>query len=396
MKLGAFGGGYPHEPIVVNVNGSNLQPKLPPAEVNPKEPIVPESSRCNQMNNDGDIENFADKFIKMAKLLASTMVDMIAIVEGAPNHLIQSYHFKKIVDACHQLLGHINGSSSSSQTPWQTQFIETEADDDFWADAERVTVIAEIEMAMAKRNDFLKKADDVPSFSLGLTQEIWDGVDKVVRDINFMSRDDDDEDETCLRDQGNGSMDMFGKLNFEGDSVVDQYVGKNKKVVIAGTHHMERREKGTMKKTAMFKSPFIQRVINIAAKLSNVEKTLWFWIFHYNDANPGEVVFASGAFQIKRLEMMTMTGRVEINNNILDVWSIVLNHKELSRAPESPCRFFASTKPSCFSIDEEFGTWFSPEKVELFNQCMDEEIERTKGIKISDIDLVNVANIYAF
>ncbi|KAH6762241.1 hypothetical protein C2S52_019674 [Perilla frutescens var. hirtella] len=492
IKLGAFGGGYPHEPVKVKIEQIEANNSSDVIEV--KKTSHVKTSQYGANNLDTDIDMYAEKFIQTTKLLAVNMVNIIALVEGAPQQFKGNELYKKMVGACHQLLGCIDVASTSSSTPAQTQFLDTHAEDEFWADAGRLAEIEEIEKAMAKRNEFVKITDDGPSFSLGLTQDGWGGVDNVMRDINFMNSNSVDETETLvIRSPMSEGVELHKNIHIGGEPQEKQILPKIHKVVrtsdgipfeleqdqhgrfvSAGkakekigsvghlpnekdiennevevsnargkkqigcvghlpnekdiennevevsnargkkqgkkvkcvlklgkqkvqigdpeTHHMERRNKANLKKTGLLLSPYIERVINLSAKLSNTEKTLWFWIFHNKNADPEEIVFDSGSVEIRRRVMATMRGDCEIGNDILDAWSTIMNHKKMSRSLGSTYRFFATTKlnilcDQCFCIAEDIGPLDSPERLEMFVRAMDDEIKNAKGVKLSDIEL---------
>ncbi|KAH6804052.1 hypothetical protein C2S51_032299 [Perilla frutescens var. frutescens] len=165
IKSGGFGGGYPREAIIVMLRNNMLK-----ADYGIKLPIDFKTDVEKEKDKDGCVDEFAEKFIQKAKLFAITMVELIAMVDSAPQHMAEPLQLKKIVDASLQLFGRGNYiESSSCQSSVQTQFIETQTDDEFWGKPEIIAMIEEIETAMNKRNDFIKNLPDGPSFSLGIT-----------------------------------------------------------------------------------------------------------------------------------------------------------------------------------------------------------------------------------
>ncbi|KAH6786408.1 hypothetical protein C2S52_005960 [Perilla frutescens var. hirtella] len=144
IKSDGFGGGYPREPI----------------------PIV--------------LDMFAERFMQKAKLLAITMVEIIAMVDGAPQQL---------------------------------------ADEEFLGNPNMIAMIEEIESAMLKRNEFIKNLPDGPSFSLGLTQEEDAGLEYENEYFDFSLRDDDTEEVQFVR-SGNQSIGIVINDNGNADGAI--------------------------------------------------------------------------------------------------------------------------------------------------------------------------------
>ncbi|KAH6814101.1 hypothetical protein C2S51_023119 [Perilla frutescens var. frutescens] len=421
IKSGRFGGGYPREPIPI-VMGNN------DAAILQNTPTVANfdiEGACSL------VDMFAERFIQKAKLLAITMVEIIAMVEGAPQQLAGTTQLQKFLDASHQLLGIGNvGSCSTVEAHVQTQFIDTQADEDFWGNPDMITMIEEIESAMVKRNEFIKNLLDGPSFSLGLTQEDDAGLEYENEYFDFSLRDDDTEEVQFVRsgiqsrgivinDNGNADGAIFDKQRLEkdrmeehsydssrgesdqskrkreiakGDDTYDvmqdvepfedltNLMSKEKEFVEPLPHQIERRNRANMKKTEKFMSPYVLRTIDISAKVSKLEKELWYWIFYNEEANDAGVA-------VNRGDMLTMRQNAVIRSNILDAWSSVMNHKELSRSPDSRYRFFASTKPACFEIENLNGSYDKKKVMDKFVRALDGVLKKTKGIKVANIEL---------
>ncbi|KAH6772229.1 hypothetical protein C2S51_010633, partial [Perilla frutescens var. frutescens] len=400
IKSGGFGGGCPREPIPI-VMGNNDTAILQNTPTVANFDIEGAGSR---------VDMFAERFMQKAKLLVITMVEIIAMVEGAPQQLAGTTELQKFLDASHQLLGLGNvGSRSTVEAHVQTQFIDTQAYEDFWENLDMIAMIEEIESAMVKRNEFIKNLPDGPSFSLGLTQEEDAGLEYENEYFDFSLRDDDTEEVQFVRSgiqsrgiviNDNGSADgaIFDKQRLEKDRMKehlydssqgksdqlkrkreiaqgdDTYgvvqdvepfedltnvMSKEKEFVEPLPHQMERRNRANMKKTEKFMSSYVLRTVDISAKVSKLEKELWYWIFYSEEAN----------------------------DNILDAWSSVMNHKELSRSPDSRYRFFASTKPACFEIENLNGAYDKKKVMDKFVRALDGDLKKMKGIKVANIEL---------
>ncbi|KAH6761356.1 hypothetical protein C2S51_018305 [Perilla frutescens var. frutescens] len=434
LRVGSFGWGYPEESIIIEQEPAHSNNPYGPYAS--PDPTCKKSSAIEKNNEDNETNVDSDEFSMKAKakLKADTMVEIMQMVRGAPKHMFGTVEFNKILEATHEMLKCFDRASTSHETPpAHNQMNNTQTDDEFWENEERLALIDEIETTMIKKQNALKiRADDIPSFSLGLTQDEWGGIDNVIRDIDAMMANDLTEDGPCVKKSQTKSGERVievGSTNndvpIESDAVRNQWhttSGKDKekmrpdeklanednnehiqceqstmksklklrrkvKIVKAPTHQMEMRNRGIVRKTDKLMSPFIIRVTDMSSKISNVERDLWFWIFHKKDANIEDIVFYNERVALRRKDIMTMRGNIEISNNVLDAWSSIMNHRELSRAPDSPCRFYASTKPCCFTIDEWTGIWDSPPKKRLFFLSMDDEIKNSQGMKLGDIDM---------
>ncbi|KAH6755377.1 hypothetical protein C2S53_013829 [Perilla frutescens var. hirtella] len=405
IKSGGFGGGYPREPIPI-VMGNNDAAILQNTPTVANFDIEGAGSR---------VDMFAERFMQKAKLLAITMVEIIAMVEGAPQQLAVTTQLQKFLDVSHQLLGPGNvGSRSTVEALVQTQFIDTQADEDFWGNPDMIAMIEEIESAMVKRNEFIKNLPDGPSFSLGLTQEEDAGLEYENEYFDFSLRDDDTEEVQFVRSgiqssgiviNDNGSADgaIFDKQLLEKDRMdvepfedLTNVMSKEKEFVEPLPHQMERRNRVNMKKTEKFMSPYVLRTVDISAKVSKLEKELWYWIFYSEEANDEEIMFASAGVAVNRGDMLIMRQNVVIRSNILDAWSSVMNHKELSRSPDSHYRFFASTKPACFEIENLNGSYDKKKVMDKFVRALDGDLKKSKGIKVANIELIVCFNVKNF
>ncbi|KAH6786330.1 hypothetical protein C2S52_005882 [Perilla frutescens var. hirtella] len=332
------------------------------------------------------------------------MVEIITMVKRAPQQLADATQLKKFLNASHQLLGPGNvGVPSTNEAPVQTQFINTQADDEFWGNPDMIAMIEQIETAMAKRNEFIKNLPDGPGFSLGLTQEGHAGLKNENEYLDFSLMDDDAEDVQFVRsgrqsrgivinDNGNADERICDKQRLENDQMVflncvfsylrnimcwrsncmslyqekvikqnaeeklqrdvehfggyTNEISKEKEFVEPLPHQMEKRNRANIKKIEKFMSPYVVRAVDISGKVSKHEKELWYWIFYNDEANNEDILCASDAVAINRGDILIMRQNTMIRSNILDAWSSVMNHKELSCSLDSPYRFFASTNPS--------------------------------------------------
>jgi hypothetical protein len=84
------------------------------------------------------------------------------------------------------------------------------------------------------------------------------------------------------------------------------------------------------------------------------------------------------------LETMKVGSHVECG--VIDLWSVLLNHKEAYKSKDSPCRFFGSTDiTKCLpQVTEKNETT----KYEQFAEALEGEISRAPKYILKDILLV--------
>lgn len=135
--------------------------------------------------NEGDQtseENYARKLYVHAKLVAEKMFELMEMIEKAP--VSDSEYLHKAMRTSQKLCtgGKVQVSETSTD---QTQFDSTQADR-FWLKEDVLKIIEEVEAANPVKDKGVSKSvdtsnraatsfpnwtDDIPSFSLGLTQE---------------------------------------------------------------------------------------------------------------------------------------------------------------------------------------------------------------------------------
>ncbi|KAH6808261.1 hypothetical protein C2S51_029369 [Perilla frutescens var. frutescens] len=303
-------------------------------------------------------ETFGERFMQKAKLLAITMVEIIAMVEGAPQQLSDATQLKKFLDASHHLLGPGNvGGPSTVEAP-DVQFVRN---------GRRSTCIVINDNGNADERSCDKQRLENDQMEKQLYESLPGESDQANR-----------RREIAKGKRKVQDVEHFGGYNSE----------------ISKETEMEKINRATIKKTEKFMSPYIVRAVDISAKVSKHEKELWYWIFYNDEANNEDILFASDDVSINRGDMLTMRQNTMIRSNILDAWSSVMNHKELSRSPDSPYRFFTSTNPSCFEIDGLNGSYDKKKLMGKFIRDFDRDLSKTKGIKLGKIELF-VFPVYA-
>nr|GMC71114.1 uncharacterized protein LOC109155335 [Ipomoea batatas] len=119
---------------------------------------------------------FINEITSHTRTIATRLLKVARLVENAPIAILEDDRFKKMFESAWQLLGF------KAQEDQHLTFSQQE--DAFWGNPELLNAIDEIVRVVQKRTYL----NDVPSFSLGLTQEEqtqrWDDVSVVARDYN--------------------------------------------------------------------------------------------------------------------------------------------------------------------------------------------------------------------
>ncbi|KAK9671539.1 hypothetical protein RND81_12G037400 [Saponaria officinalis] len=92
--------------------------------------------------------------------------------------------------------------------------------------------------------------------------------------------------------------------------------------------------------TGVFKSPFLQRNINVLKDLTQSEKEISNFAFA-EGLDDSEVLFVSGQFQLTRFDMKSLLSEEKISPNIINLWGQILNKQELNKSADSPLRLYA-------------------------------------------------------
>ncbi|XP_019183761.1 PREDICTED: uncharacterized protein LOC109178682 isoform X2 [Ipomoea nil] len=125
-----------------------------------------------------------DRVVEKARAVARSVLELIQVIHEASGakSSTQTDSLIQVLSASHLMLGRgLQTSGQGGDSQGSTQSLFTPSQDAFWANPENVRALGEIERAIQERNAML----DIPSFSLGLTQDWpsqrWDEVVDVGR-----------------------------------------------------------------------------------------------------------------------------------------------------------------------------------------------------------------------
>ncbi|KAL6573151.1 hypothetical protein OROMI_012767 [Orobanche minor] len=209
----------------------------------------------------------------------------------------------------------------------------------------------------------LVRLEDMPSFSLGLTQ-MWNSSPNEDFGIGgsskgkHMQEGKDDEARNVIVDV---------RTNTPALAVVAENVVANENVdlrnagdTIAGftndgaentaeilpadtiTDIKKRRAKNALNKPLAFRSPFLVRQINPVKRLTKNEIKCGIYALQHSPETEETIVFANGEVEVTRDHMYTLAKNQKVGVGVVDAWCLMLNHLESSRGAGSPAPFFAN------------------------------------------------------
>nr|GMC60180.1 uncharacterized protein LOC109155335 [Ipomoea batatas] len=194
--------------------------------------------------------------------------------------------------------------------------------------------------AILRREEYLRKVGDMPSFSLGLTPPL--GVEA-----------------TCDNVVNISSQYQDVRATFP-------------QAVSPSSEHQEEEQREVCEKGVALD----ERGGGVEML---TEKVYQEWIMQ----NPNADKF--GATMLMRLELLSLKDHVYVTASVIDVWSIILNDLERFRDPNSPSRFFVTTYPCSYTVVDPQGD--DEVRLESFKGRLHHELQRVAHIKLSVLDL---------
>ncbi|KAK1384484.1 hypothetical protein POM88_022219 [Heracleum sosnowskyi] len=162
------------------------------------------------------------------------------------------------------------------------------------------------------KNSREKKLEDIPSFSLGIENNV---ITQVCNDIEKV--------ETAGAIEEEDAQDVDGEDDDDFVSPIPIVRGKSRRLVKVGRYA---------------KSPYIERVIDLSSKYTNQD--LGIWIYMIQKINILDPIFSWKGLTCIREHMQTLKMSTTLFYSVIDTWSIILNDNENYKAEESPMRFF--------------------------------------------------------
>ncbi|VFQ74278.1 unnamed protein product [Cuscuta campestris] len=110
------------------------------------------------------------RFAAKSKILASTIIDMIKMLQEAPREMFVDEKFCKLRGLGHRLMGVDDKKDVVLDASSKWKDIHYLDDDPYWSSPELMAIAKEMESAVEVKSKYQDFLSDVPSFSLGVTQ----------------------------------------------------------------------------------------------------------------------------------------------------------------------------------------------------------------------------------
>ncbi|VFQ85587.1 unnamed protein product [Cuscuta campestris] len=328
---------------------------------------------------DDPVEVFVQKFAEKGKVLATTIIDLVSLIESAPPGTMENDVFKQLQHAAGRLLGLAQRRGGVSLETPDGGFSEVTYDEGFWSNAANIEQLMATEEAVLARSKYKKIMEDMPSFSLGFSQ--MDGVNEnvnidggdigafrntpstpAVRVVNepesnpvvenvFITPEEvhyrvGDAVDRDLAGESRNQPDRLGMAAVAGVSAVGDVTVPGtdpvcSKAVEVKQYNAARKLARSIKLAGPLRSPYITRPVGPSDGLSALEKRVTNWVLQNPNAPKDEAVFVKDGFELTRGEIASLDIGKHISKRVIDVWSIILNHNEKFRSEESPLRVFA-------------------------------------------------------
>ncbi|VFQ84980.1 unnamed protein product [Cuscuta campestris] len=241
------------------------------------------------------------------RVLATTIIDLVSLIESAPPGTMENDVFKQLQLAAGRLLGLAQRRGGGSLETPDGGFSKVTYDEGFWSDPANIDQLVANEQAVLARSKYKKIPEDMPSFSLGFSQLDGENENAVDRDLAGGSR---------------NQPDRIG-------------------MTAVKPCNAARKLARTLKPAGPLRSPYLTRLIDLSDGLSVMERRVTNWVLQNPNAPKDEAVFMKDGLELIRGEIASLDIGKHISKRVIDVWSTILNHNEKFRSDESPLRVFA-------------------------------------------------------
>ncbi|KAK1353775.1 hypothetical protein POM88_052140 [Heracleum sosnowskyi] len=146
----------------------------------------------------------------------------------------------------------------------------------------------------------------------------------------------------------------------------------------------EKRTKRNVKVGPAFRSPYIERNIDINSSYSNQEIAVYRWMIQ-EKMNDMEHIFVYGNHTVIRELFKTLIPGQKLSYGIIDVWSILMNDRENYKSMEAPMHLYMDIDVSLAPLDERNT---KEVQYELFNSEMNHYFERYPNRKLENANLI--------
>nr|GLL42403.1 uncharacterized protein LOC109155335 [Ipomoea trifida] len=352
IKSGGFGFGYIDSPLEMgNAPPEEAGPSIPHADVPPQ----PEPQEQNPRLPEG-LEDFVDEITSTTRTIATALLRMSTLVETAPSAILENERFKKMFESARQLLGF--------KAVEEQDLTFSQEEDAYWGNPDVLKSVDEIVRAVQKRIYL----NDIPSFSLGLTQEeqthSWDDINAVAREYgDAEQRQEGDAVEVnvdgCEAELGEEipqAAERPQQIRTEIPAPSDEVTPDQAPPASSSEPPPEIQAKEKGKRPVLEYSPLRPRqplpIIDISAPINATEEAVRKWVLDNPNPDMNRELFRFQSRVILWEDMLFLKPNGEIPTSIIDAWAAILNDNEEDRLSS---RFFASTWTTLYTVVDPLG-----------------------------------------
>ncbi|KAL3637274.1 hypothetical protein CASFOL_019573 [Castilleja foliolosa] len=162
LKSGGFGFGFPEGRLKKTGSEENQGKK--------RTSSIPTSTPDSCIDEPLTAKNFADKFLKEAKVMAESMSKIMSMLESAPQEIMDNMILKHVISQTEQMMGFCKPKTTPQKKP-DVAMSDSQEDREFWGNPEVMAIIEELERTACKRQNFKSYLDDYPTYDLGISNE---------------------------------------------------------------------------------------------------------------------------------------------------------------------------------------------------------------------------------
>nr|GMC92218.1 uncharacterized protein LOC109155335 [Ipomoea batatas] len=356
IKSGGFG--YGHVDTALRLEDA----PAPPEEGNPSIPVpdVPQPAQPpqHQQPQEDDaplpeglqVNTYLQTHSCNTRTIATGLLKVARLVENAPTAILEDDRFKKMFETARQLLGF--------KAQEDQHLTLSQQEDAFWSNPEFLNAVDEIVRAVQKRTYL----NDIPSFSLGLTQDEqtqrWDDVNAVAREYNECEQSNEGEENQVANDgalgdetaegrkgsedrpnEGEGAQAREAATTAQADEVTPDEIQQGN-----ASNPPEIPPKDQGKRPVVEYSPVRPRerlsIIDVNAPINATVDAIRKWVLENPNPDPAQELFRFESRVIHWSDMLSLKPNTELSTSIIDAWAAILNHNE---EDQLSARLFAST-----------------------------------------------------
>lgn len=161
IKGGCFGDGLPQEPILICVVPATQQDEVHDLTIPSTSEVAAEATKSGA--------GVTIEVLSLAKKITKLAVHMMKLIETAPEDVVNTPSFHRTID---KAMKSISCSTVISTQPGSCIPESTQDFDVFCNHPDVVKLLNDVDKELEKRDKQLVKLEEMPSFSLGLTQ-MW-------------------------------------------------------------------------------------------------------------------------------------------------------------------------------------------------------------------------------